>query len=205
MGPHSVHTHAHRRGEAAWTWQGWCCPRDTAPTVLGSGLTEADLGSSLTSATEMAWAAWGRRGAFPGGVMGAAQDSLQLWEKQIVQTHTPCRARSVSPAAPQWPCEGSAETKAAGKFLSMPMRSTPMGALAGPLGPQISTTHFLTVMTSQTVVGQLRSSDWPERGAWLPAQILRPPRRPAPGGQGINVRVPAASQPLGQRHHNAGI
>lgn len=180
------------------TWQGWCCPRDTAPTVLGSGLTEADSGSSLIPATEMTLAVWGRRGAFPGGMMCAAQDSLQLWEKQIVQTRTPCRARSVSPAAPQWPCEGSAEIKAAWRFSSTPMRFMPIGALAGPLGPQISTTRCLTVMTSQTVVGQVRSSDWPERGAWLPAQILRPSERPAPGGQGINVRVPAASQPLGQ-------
>lgn len=52
------------------------------------------------------------------------QDSLQQWEKWAVLTHAPLRGPgSVSPAAPQRPCDGSGEMRA----TQIPVMQSPGG------------------------------------------------------------------------------
>lgn len=138
------------------------------------------------------------RGASSGAV---TQDSLQQWEKRAVRTHAPLQGpRSVSPAAPQRPRDGSGETRAARRS---PRAVPGLGARGGPEAPDATTRYTPSPPprpgNAQAVLGGERPSDWPEGGSWCPAQVLGSPGRLTPGGQGQ-----AVSRPLGQCPAQAG-
>lgn len=81
------------------------------------------------------------RGASSGAV---TQDSLRQWEKRAVRTHAPLQGpRSVSPAAPQRPRDGSGETRAARRspcavpgWVHVEALKPQMPPLATPLAPR---------------------------------------------------------------------
>ena len=75
--------------------------------------------------------------------------------------------------------------------------------LMGPLGPD---PHYsLCCCKAQPEGSGARSSDRPEGASWLAAQIRdHLEDQLVPGGQGVIVRIRAASQPLAQCPHEAG-